>query len=130
MPGLQTILSKLNSAFSEDGIERMVAQRDRFAQGQSLFTGVVVGTGMRLHDQWKAYLDRIPKSIQEAIRATIYQALSPDAPTQITFAWAPNYDYELTIWYAPNVRATQEGLATKGGITILLKSTYPQNAAT
>jgi hypothetical protein len=59
--------------------------------------------------------------MREALRAIIYQALGTTPPTQITFSWAPAYDYELTIWDAPNTRRT------RGGITVLLKSRYPDD---
>jgi hypothetical protein len=37
----------------------------------------------------------------------------------ITFAWAPGYDYELSVW---DVADTAD---TAGGITVLLRSRYP-----
>jgi hypothetical protein len=53
------------------------------------------------------------------IRAIMNYAVSTSPPTQITFAWSPGYDYELTIWHAPDTDATS------GGITVLIKSRYP-----
>jgi hypothetical protein len=60
-------------------------------------------------------------SLQEALRSTIYHALSTKPPTQVTFGWAPGYDYEVTIWHAPDTKKT------KGGITVLIKSRYPDD---
>ena len=59
--------------------------------------------------------------MQEALRAIIYQALSTTPPTQITFAWAAGYDFELSVWQAPDTKTS------KGGITVLLKSRYPDD---
>ena len=64
----------------------------------------------------------MPASFQETLRSIIYHALSTRPATQITFAWAPGYDYELTMWHAPDTKQT------KGGITVLVKSRYPSDA--
>lgn len=121
MPGLQTILGQLNTAFGRDGIKKLAEKKEVYAPGKSIVTGLVVQSKMALHKDWGQYLTGIPMSMQEALRAIIYQALSTTPPTQITFAWAPGYDYELTIWQAPDTRAT------RGGITVLLKSRYPDD---
>jgi len=121
MPGLQTILGQLNTAFGRDGIDKLAEQREMYAPGKTISTGLIVHSKMALHKEWKKYLVGIPRSMQEALRAIIYQALSTTPPTQITFAWSPGYDYELTISHAPDTRKT------RGGITVLLKSRYPDD---
>jgi hypothetical protein len=121
MPGFQAVLAHLNGAFGKDHIEELAKRRDAFAPGQPLAAGLIIKKGTRLHALWVEYLSKLPGSFQEAFRATVYYALSTSPPTTITFAWAPGYDYELTMWQAPDT--TQ----TKGGITILLKSRYPDD---
>ncbi len=121
MPGLQTLLGDLNCAFGREGIDKLAAARETFAPGKPLAAGVVVKAGTRYHGPWHDYINKIPKSMQEAIRTVIYYALSTEPPTQITFAWAPGYDYELSIWHAPDTKAT------RGGITVLIKSRYPDD---
>jgi hypothetical protein len=121
MPGLQTILGQLNTAFGRDGIGELATKREMYGPGKSIATGIIVHSKMALHKDWTRYLKGIPPSMQEALRAIIYQALSTTPPTQITFAWAPGYDYELTVWHAPDTHAT------RGGITVLLKSRYPDD---
>lgn len=121
MPGLQTALGQLNTAFGRDGIKKMVAHREKFAPGKPLAAGVVVTDQMAIHDSYAAYISDMPLSIQEAIRSVIYYALDTKPPTQITFAWAPGYDYELTIWHAP------DAAKTRGGITVLVKGRYPDD---
>ena len=69
----------------------------------------------------KAYFAHMPGAIHESLRSVIHHALSTNPPTQITFAWAPAYDWELTVWQAPDTRHT------KGGITLLIKSRYPDD---
>lgn len=121
MPGLQTVLGKLNTAFGREGIKKMAENREKFAPGQPLAAGIVVTREMAVFDFYATFINAMPTSMQEAIRAIIYQALGTTPPTQITFSWAPNYDYELTVWHAPDTRNT------KGGITVLLKSRYPDD---
>jgi hypothetical protein len=119
MPHLQTILGQLNTAFARESIDKLVEHRDAFSPGKRLGAGVVVSPKMALHSDWVEYLNQIPESIQEAIRSIIFQALGTSPPTLITFAWAPGYDYELTMWQAPDTRSS------RGGITVLIKSRYP-----
>jgi hypothetical protein len=121
MPHLQTTLGTLNSAFSKDNIPKLVKQRAAWCEGQKLATGVVIDSKVLLHSDWAKYLDQIPGALQEAIRSTIYYALGTTPPTAITFAWAPGYDYELSIWQAPDTRTS------RGGITVLIKSRYPDD---
>lgn len=121
MPVLQTVLGQLNAAFTGPGLQNFVTRRDAFAPGKPLGAGLVVQKGTPLYDAWQAYLNEIPGSIQETLRSVIYYALSTAPPTEITFAWAPSYDYEVTIWHAPDTSTT------KGGITVLLKSRYPND---
>ena len=121
MPHLQTILGTLNTAFSRENIPRLVEQREAFRPGQTLGAGIVVQQKTALHGDWVKYLHQMPGSIQETVRSVIYHSLSTSPPTQIIFAWAPGYDYELTLWQAPDTKMT------KGGITVLLKSRYPDD---
>ena len=39
----------------------------------------------------------------------------------VTFAWAPGYDYRLSVW---DVSSTA---TTKGGITLLVETRYPDD---
>jgi hypothetical protein len=119
MAAFQTVLSYLNIAFSRDNIQQLVDKRENWAPGQSLGQGAVIKEGTRLHALWIEYLGKMPPSFQEVIRSILYHALSSDPPTPITWAWAPGYDYELSIWQSPDTPPT------KGGITILMKSRYP-----
>lgn len=64
-------------------------------------------------------LDRVPRGITEALRALIFDNLSRDEPVPMTFAWAPGYDFEVTMWEAPPT------VKSPGDITVLFKSRYP-----
>jgi hypothetical protein len=121
MAAFQTVLSYLNIAFSKDNIVELATKRENFAPGRALAQGAVVKEGTRLHALWTDYLAKMPPSFQETFRAIVYHALSTEPPTPITWAWAPGYDYELSIWQSPDTPPT------KGGITILMKSRYPSD---
>lgn len=124
MPRLQALVGHLNSAFSEDSIRDAVKQRDAFAPGKQLSSGLslFVPSKTPLRRSFVSYVDSLPGSVQEVMRSTIYYALSTSPPTLVTMAWAPGYDFEVTMWQAPD---TSE---TRGGITILIKSRYPSDA--
>jgi hypothetical protein len=123
MPGLQTILNRLNTAFATE-VERLADRRNAFAPGQPFNAQTFVQAGIveegetRLLALLRDYMEQVPESFREVFRSIIYYALSTHPPTSITFAWAPGYDYEITMWHVPD---TSE---TRGGITVLLKSTY------
>jgi hypothetical protein len=121
MPHLQTALGTLNQAFARENISKLVENRALFCDGKPLAAGWIINDKMPLHPHWMKYINEIPGGMQEAIRATIYYALSTNPPTQVTFAWAPGYDHELSIWEAPDTKTS------KGGITILIKSRYPDD---
>lgn len=121
MPALQTTVTYLNDAFSEDKIDQLAGNRDAFAPGKRLSSAIatILPQQSPLFRPLVSYVDGLPGSFQEIIRSTIHYALSTNPPTRVTFAWAPSYDFELTTWQAPDTRAT------RGGITVLLKSRYP-----
>lgn len=121
MPGLQTVLGKLNAAFSREGIRKMAESREKFAPGNPLAAGIVITRDHALFDFYSAYINSMPGSMQAAIQSVIYYALGTSPPVQIVFTWAPAYDYELTIWHAPDTRST------RGGITVMIKSRYPDD---
>jgi hypothetical protein len=122
MPGLQTLLGQLNTAFSKQGIMSLVEKREMFAPGKPFAPGIIVRPEQAVQPHWKEYLESIPVSMQLVIQQIIHHALGTKPPTQVTFAWAPSYDYELHIWHAPDAKVT------KGGITVLVKSRYPDDA--
>lgn len=125
MPMHQTLLVELNSSFRESEVGKLAANSDVFAPGQPVhaaLANIVADPSTPLHRSFRAYLSKMPGSVSEALRSTIHYALNTTPPTLITFAWAPSYDYELTVWQAPDTKET------RGGITILLKSRYPSDA--
>ena len=124
MPKFQTLLHELNIKFSPNRVGELVTNKSAFAPGQPLDTALatlLAKPGTTLFRTFKAYLAKTPGSISEALRSTIYYVLSTTPPTPITFSWAPAYDYEITVWHAPDTKST------RGGVTVLLKSRYPDD---
>jgi len=119
MPALQSMLAEVNYAFGKRQINELAKMRHLFGPEKGLDTSPFLKKGSRLHKAWVEYERQIPDAFRETLRSIIYHALSTKPATQITFAWAPGYDFELTMWQAPDTSAT------KGGITVLVKSRYP-----
>jgi len=123
MPMMQTTLNALNAKTAHSNIRAFAASsRDSFGPGADVADALAEATDAPapLKAALKAHLANTPGGIAEALRATIHYALSTH--TLVTFAWAPAYDYEIDIWQAPDTDHT------KGGITILFKSRYPDDA--
>jgi len=121
---MQTVLARLNANLGREHI-REFARNDggKFAYGEPLHNALADAGAEPgpLREAFKNYLGKIPGGITEALRATLYHALTTTPPTMVTFAWAPAYDYEIDIWQAPDTKET------KGGITVLFKSRYPDD---
>jgi hypothetical protein len=64
-------------------------------------------------------LGGLPPAIMEAGRAVIYRNLQREVPFGMTFAWAPAYDNEITVWESPPTNISP------GWITVLIKGRYP-----
>jgi hypothetical protein len=116
MPGYQLMVYRLNRLFDPEYIDNLNPEliNNSDLVIQALQDREVVRTNNEL-----AYLMAWPAGIREAVRAVAHSALTRTPRSPITFAWAPAYDYEVTIW---DVAATAE---SRGGITVLLRSPIP-----
>jgi hypothetical protein len=120
MPVMQTMLHELNHKFGRDQIKATADKRDLYAPGEQI-VGALIAGGTPLAPAFKDYFAQMPGAIHETLRSVIHHALSTSPPTHVTFAWAPAYDWEITVWQAPDTRTT------KGGVTLLIKSRYPDH---
>ena len=115
MPAMQTMVTRLNQLSTPEVLSTL--SPSLFEEGTRLSEAA---QELGLDDLGLAgYLDDLPIGIHEGIRAVIHSALTRDERQPMTFAWAPGYDYELSVW---DISATPE---TPGGITVLLRSRYP-----
>ena len=116
MPMFQALVSSLNTSFHPDQVAKLAARKDDFAPGKALDLSFAAPAGSALQKVWVRYIKSMPPVIQETLRGAIHQALSASPPRLVTFAWAPAYDFEITLWDAPC------------GITVLIRSRYPADA--
>lgn len=120
MPRMQTAVSAFNASFGPHGIAEM--DREAFApDGDAPFSESLRRAGVELDEVTASFVDGWPSGIRAAVRAVLHENLTRGGTVPVTFAWAPGYDFEVSIW---DVRDTAE---TAGGITILFKSRYPDD---
>lgn len=120
MPLMQTTLTALNTTFGSHNLGAIDPGVFDPAAGTSLVDGFV-RAGVDLDEATQAYVGTWPTALQAALQAAIFENLRRGGSVPITFAWVPGYDFELSMW---DVRDTAE---TAGGITVLLKSRYPDD---
>ena len=77
--------------------------------------------GLSLTSDEIEYVSSVPAAQQEAIRGALHSAVSRERRLPVTMAWAPGYDFELTVWEAA---ATADHA---GAMTVLLRSPYAEH---
>ncbi len=117
MPMFHGLLDHLNRKFASDQIENTVKVANSFGPGRPLDAAFLVEKDSSHYRLFQAYLDKWPGSMKETLRGVIYYSLTSKPARPINFAWAPAYDYELTVW------------EFSCAITVLLKSRYPADGA-
>jgi hypothetical protein len=115
MPGFARNVAELNRRFHPDNIEEFSQNREAFEPGRKLDASVILDAEAPGRRRFQHFLDQFPDAMHDAVRNLIHGALSSTPPVPITFAWAPGYDYEMTIWQA------------ECGITVLFKTRYPSD---
>jgi hypothetical protein len=112
MPLYQALLSELNERFGPDRIAGL--DPATFSEGVRLSD--LVSTTVPL---LATALDALPPAIHDSIRAVIRSAVLRQLP--ITFAWAPGYDYRLSVWDVAS------SATSRGGLTVLIETRYPDD---
>lgn len=115
MPGFAALVAELNRRFHPSQINDFAKHADAFAPGKPLDPGLISQPGSPVQRRFSSYLEEVPPVLREAVRSVIHQALSSQPPTQLTFAWVPAYEFEMTISHAAC------------GITVVFKSRYPND---
>ncbi len=125
MPRMQEAVTTLNAAFGAEGLRNIGLDIFGARAGVELIhpslSEVFVRAGAELSPATRRYVDSWPSGLQAAVKGVLQDNLERAGTVPVTFAWAPGYDYEVTIW---DVRDTTE---TAGGITVLFKSRYPDD---
>jgi hypothetical protein len=116
------VLGELNAAFGGKTPLMNADHSPAFASGQPLGPALAnVLQDEELKYLLNAYIGMLPGSFQESLRSIIHYALSQDPQVLLNFAWAPGYDFEMSIW------EMVEPAPAQNGITILLKGRYPDH---
>ena len=130
MPLLQRLLEQANLRFGSEQITTLdpaaLAPRE---PSNHILTDCAEALGIRLTSDEREFVNRVPIAIQEAVRGASYTAVlrsrvskdanQPLSKIPITFAWMPQYDYELRITEARSTKTSW------GGMTILIRGPYP-----
>lgn len=122
---LLPMLGDLNHAFGLTNIDARVNGREGFAPGQCVGTNladIIAKPGDATNQMFRLFVQLLPGGIRESMRSIIYYCLQSEPPVLISFAWAPAYDYELTVWEAV------EPAPLISGVTLLLKTRYPDDS--
>jgi hypothetical protein len=118
------VLGELNAAFGGARPTVKADQASLFAPGKPVGPALATALGQKeaqLSSLLATFISAMPGALQESLRATLHYALTAEPRSLINFAWAPSYDFELNIWEAV------EPAPHPSGITILLKSRYPDH---
>ena len=119
MPTFHAIVRRANAKFTAEELSGL--DPATFAEGRSLVEALE-GLGVVEADSDEAaYLARFPSGLQEAVRALLHDNLISGQPLDVTFAWAPGYDDEVSLWQVA------DGEHSAGGITVFVRSRFPDD---
>ena len=113
MPFLQAIGERANEQFSRKNLGQFTWQ-----SGDSL-REVAEKLDIVTSDAEGDYLDSWPMSIQKGVLATLEYALTSEPKIPVTISWAPDYDFNASIWDAHGTDKSERA------ITIIMRSPYP-----
>lgn len=119
MPVLNTTVFRLNDKFNPANVRKTTDSVRLFEQGNRLDAGFVFPSEPQLRIILQNYLDRMPRSIHESLRAVMREALVSDPPTPVVFNWEAAYDWSVNITHTPDT------VMTPGVITVTLRGRYP-----
>lgn len=122
MPMQESTVFKLNAAFGPAQIDTTAAKSADFAPGEDLSAGFVFRPRSTEHEGLTAYLQLMPPAVKEAMRATIYHALTSSPATPILFNWRPAYYFSVSTAQLP---ATDD---RDGAIMLTLEGPFPGDA--
>ncbi len=114
----------MNAAFAPTAVAAIddeTSEMFRPGAGNSLSDALRATPGTDLSTAVTSYIDGWPTALQAALQAAIHNNLTRDGRVPITFAWAPGYDYGLTI------HDVVDTATSHGGMTVLFTSRYPSD---
>ncbi|MGE0046501.1 MAG: hypothetical protein AB7J28_09435 [Hyphomonadaceae bacterium] len=112
-------MSLLSCRFSQDHVAATAANAAAlYAPGQPLRFDWVIEDSRFVAKVVREYFDQMPPGMKEAVRATIYAALTSDPPTPMLFQWEARYEWVLQVRQTPNT------VHTPGMINIIIGGRY------
>jgi hypothetical protein len=117
MPILQVAVSALNQRFDPAGVRELAESGVDLGQPFGELARLLIGDD--LPPGFDEFIEQMPIGLQRAIAAAAQTAVDRLLP--VTFAWAPGYDWELSVW---DVADTSQ---THGGMTMLIRSRFPDD---
>ena len=115
MPKIVRIAEWANVIFNRENIYSL--NPEALAPGKTLIEAMET-LGLSLTSDEMEYVSSVPAAQQEAILAALHSAVNRERRLPVTMAWAPGYDFELTVWEA----AGTDDHA--GAMTVLLRSPH------
>ncbi len=97
MPGALMVQSA-NMALTAEAVETLQREQSDVVERLSVRGSLseVAQSHLGLSDEDRRYLDSIPSSVQEALRAAIHDAVGNGRAVQISFR--PAYDFGVCVW--------------------------------
>jgi hypothetical protein len=123
---LLPLLGELNAAFGGMRPTVTAAESRQFAPGRPLgeaLASVLDPAHADRNQVLAAFVAAMPGGIQESLRSAIHYALTAKPQVLLNFSWTPAYDFEVTLC------EIVEAAPAQSGISILLKSRYPDHMA-
>ena len=123
MPRMHMIVHLANRVFDPEHIDAFPMEIFDELGDDGTFADAVRLLGLTEAPGELAYIDRWPIGQLTAVAWAIRSCLKRTPRMPITFAWAPAYDYEITIWESAGVAESP-----RGEMTIMFRSRYPGDA--
>ena len=126
MPLLQAMFGRVNEDFNFEHIEETRDAIGNVIDNQDVsLSQIAQQLGVARTDRDAEEIDKLPSGIAAAIRAVLANNFAREGgPWEVQFVWEPSYDYKLTIFEA---RPTN---VSKGGISMIVGTPYPDDART
>lgn len=115
MPYAQAMVERINVAYNKDNVAKLPQDNlDAMPFGAAAEKLGLATTAAEVN-----YLNTIPPSVRDAIRAALRSARVRGVRLQML--WAPGADFELTVSEVPGIPDSP------GGISLLLKGPYAKS---
>ena len=119
MPWMQAMVDRGNSMFSRKNVGRVSLRKLESLGREATFADHAVALKIAESAPEQRFLEGWPAGQLAAVSAAIRSCLTREPRMPITFAWAPGYEYEVTIWESAGIKGSE------GGMTIFFRSRYP-----